>query len=315
MHMAKDISDALTAVANLRSAYISSDRDKIFTRHLDRLLQRDANGQLMPQPVTFTVTGDTHGIVLVEAPGGGKTSLVHHALTNHPVLQSDDPTYRPWISVRVPSPATLKSLGLEILRETGYPDVSASKKEWDIWRLVRFRMQSLGTIVLWIDEAHDLFRAGAGIENILKMLKSIMQGEGAVILILTGIETLWQIASYDDQVKRRYSKVTLPAISTSRHEKMLSGIIQAFCHDAGLLPPAETDILDRLVFASRDRFGRCIENIIAALELAILNGDTQLTIDHFAEAWAMQEGVAPGKNVFISSLWKQIDLSKLHESF
>ena len=41
------------------------------------------------------------------------------------------------------------------------------------------------------------------IEDMLKTLKSLMQGEGAVIVVLTGSETLWQIASYDDQVKRR----------------------------------------------------------------------------------------------------------------
>ncbi|MDD9738015.1 TniB family NTP-binding protein [Seohaeicola sp. SP36] len=312
--MAKDLSAALAAVSTLRGKYINTPRDEIFKQHLDRLLQRDATGQLLPKPVTFTATGDTHGIALVEAPGGGKTSLVHHVLKNHPALTSDDPGCRPWIGVRVPSPATLKSLGLEILRETGYPEVSVSKKEWDIWRLVRVRLQRLGTIVLWIDEAHDLFRAGAGIENILKMLKSVMQGEGAVILILTGVETLWQIASYDDQVKRRYSKVTLPAISASTHENALSGIINKFCNVADLLPPTEPNLVDRLVYASRGRFGRCIENIIAALEVAALNGETQVTVQHFADAWAMQEGVVPGKNVFLSPRWRQIDLSTLHEA-
>ena len=87
--------------------------------------------------------------------------------------------------------------------------------------LVRSRLKMLGTVVLWIDEAHDLFRAGKAIEDILKVLKSVMQGDGAVILVLTGVDILWQMASYDDQVKRRFSKVTLPPISASTHEKSL----------------------------------------------------------------------------------------------
>ncbi len=312
--MAKIASDPFLKIAKLRGKYIETPRDSILQQHLDRLLQRDAAGQLLPKPVTFTATGDTHGIALVEGAGGGKTSLVHHVLKNHPALQSGDPDVRPWIGVRVPSPATLKSLGLEILRESGYPEVSAKRKEWDIWRLVRFRLQQLGTVVLWIDEAHDLFRAGKGIEDILKMLKSVMQGEGAVILILTGIESLWRMASYDDQVKRRYSKVTLPAVSAATHEKMLRGFINGFCKEAALAPPAEIDLIDRLVCASRGRFGRCIENIIGALEVALLRGESQLTAQHFAEAWAMQEGVFPGKNVFLSPRWASIDLAKLHEA-
>ncbi|MWB79865.1 AAA family ATPase [Pseudooceanicola sp. 216_PA32_1] len=313
--MAKLVADPFTTIADLRDTYITTPRDKILQQHLDRLLRHDAEGQPLAEPVTFTSTGDTHGIVLVEGPGGGKTSLVHHVLKNHPALQSDDPACKPWVGVRVPSPATLKSLGLEILKETGYPEVSPKRKEWDIWRLVRFRMQELGTVVLWIDEAHDLFRAGKGIEDILKMLKSIMQGEGAVILILTGIDSLWNIASYDDQVKRRYSKVTLPAISASTHEKMLRGLMDGFCMKAVLEPPApQPDLIARLVYASRGRFGRCSENIIAAIEVALLNGDSQLTAQHFAHSWAMQEGVMPGKNVFLAPRWGEIDLTKLHEA-
>lgn len=187
--MDKRGTDPFRVSAELRANYIETARDKILQEHFELLLQHDAKGQPMAKPVTFTSTGETHGIVLVEGPGGGKTSLVHHFLKTHPALQSEEPGHKPWIGVRVPSPATLKSLGLEILRATGYPEVSSKRKEWDIWRLVRFRMQQLGTAVLWIDEAHDLFRAGKAIEDILKMLKSVMQGEGAVIVILTGIDS------------------------------------------------------------------------------------------------------------------------------
>ena len=69
-----------------------------------------------------------------------------------------------------------------------------------------------------------------------------------------------------------------------------------------------------VIYASRGRFGRCIENIIAALEVAALRGESQLTMQHFAESWAMQEGVVPGKNVFLSPRWASIDLAKLHEA-
>lgn len=196
--MTPDAISRLAAITGLRGKYIRTERDDIFRAHLDRLLVSDASGQPLPKPVLFTATGETRGIALVDGSGGGKTSLVHRALSRHPALQSDNPNFRPWIGVRVPSPATLKSLGLEILRQSGYPEVSTTRWQWDFWNLVRHRLQELGTVILWIDEAHDMFRAGKDIEDILKVLKSVMQGEGAVILVLTGVETLWQMASYDD---------------------------------------------------------------------------------------------------------------------
>lgn len=303
--------DTCAITDDLRSAYVHTGRDEAFLVHLNRLLKRDEAGRPVAEPVVFTATGETRGIVLVDGAGGGKTSLVHRALSQHPALRADAPDKVRWISVRVPSPATLKSLGLEILRQSGYPEVSESRKRWDIWNLVRQRMQRLGTVVLWIDEAHDLFRANKPheIEDMLKTLKALMQGDGAVIVILTGIEILWQIASFDDQVKRRYSKVDLPSVSEATDGKLLWRIIEKYSADAGLEPPEQGDLVARLVHASRGRFGRCIENTINAIETALLAGDEFLDVQHFAEAWGMQEGCALGENVFLSPRWSQIDLN------
>lgn len=300
--------DAFAALGDLRGTYIRTPRDDLFRAHLDRLLKRDADGTLTAAPVTFTATGETRGIAVVEGPGGGKTSLVHHVLSTHPALQSDDPMRQTVFAVQVPSPATLKSLGLEILRASGYPEVSPSKKEWQIWTDVRHRLAMRGTVVLWLDEAHDLFRAGRAVEDILKMLKSVMQGEGAVIVVLSGIETLWQIASCDHQVRRRYSKVKLPPVSAAKDGPALEGVIGSFSARVGLEPALEGDLVDSLVHASRNRFGLCIENTLAALETAVLQGAPRLETRHFAEAWGMQEGCNPGQNVFLSPRWAQIDL-------
>ena len=305
------VDDRLATLAGLRDKYVRTDRDALFRSHLDRLLKRGADGTLLPDPVTFTATGETRGIALVEEAGGGKTSLVYHVLNTHPALQSDDPRIDRWIKVEVPSPATLKSLGLEILRKTGYPEVSSSRRQWDIWRLVRRNFAKLGTVVLWIDEAHDLFRAGnpQDVEDILKFLKSLMQGEHAVIVVLTGVDALWQMASYDEQVKRRYSKVNLPAVSATSHGPMFDQVLQTFCAELALEPPEAPDLVERLLHASRYRFGRCFETILAALEIAVVEGAARLEIAHFAEAFAMQEGCAVGRNVFLSPNWTQINLA------
>jgi len=306
------INEKLAAVDRLRDKYLSTPRDAQFRSYLDRLLQRDEQGNLIAAPRLYTKNGDARGIAVVEPAGGGKTSLIHHGLKTHPALQPRDAAHQPWVGVRVPSPATAKSLGIEILNASGYPSVSRSQTEDDIMRKVRHHFKLRGTAILWIDEAHDLFGAGSKfqVDVFVKTVRNLMQGDGAVSVVLSGVESLWQIASCDAQVTRRYWRLPLADVSPHSDRKALTKVIASFCNAVGFLPPSDEDIVDRLVHASRNRFGRCIENILAALEAAALDDVEQLTINHFAESWGMQEGCAMGQNVFLARNWAKIDLGE-----
>jgi hypothetical protein len=304
------------AVESLRDIYVKSERDAVFREYLDRLITFSPVPDEAGKPVTFTRTGETRGIILIDGAGGGKTSLIDKALRSHPALEASSGALRPWIGVSVPSPATLKSLGRAILSQTGYPEVPERKPVWDIWTLVRNRLKALGTTVLWIDEAHDLFHSDARHEvyRVLRMLKSLMQGDGAVIVVLSGVEALWDIASYDDQVKRRYAKLELPRVTLASHGDDLMSIIDGYCERVGLQFAMTEDLLPRLIHASRGRFGRCIEFTVHAIEVALSREHQALTPDHYAEAWAMQEGCAPGKNVFLAPKWSQINLTARNQA-
>lgn len=306
------INAKLAAVDRLRDKYLATPRDAQFQKYLDRLLQRDDQGNLIPKPRLFNKAGDTRGIAVVEPAGGGKTSLVLHGLKTHPALQPRDASHQPWVGVRVPSPPTAKSLGIEILKASGYPSVSRSQTEDDIMRKVRHHFKLRGTAILWIDEAHDLFGAGSKfkVDVFLKTVRNLMQGDDAVSVVLSGIESLWQIASCDAQVTRRYWRLPLADVSPHSDRKALTKVIAGFSGAAGMRPPSDEDLVDRLVHASRNRFGRCIENILAALEAAAMDDADELTINHFAESWGMQEGCGMGQNVFLARHWARIDLGE-----
>jgi hypothetical protein len=79
---------------------------------------------------------------------------------------------------------------------------------------------------------------------------------------------------------------------------------------SGMRSPSDEDLVVRLLHASRNRFGRWIENILAAFEVAALDDANELTINHFAESWGMQEGCPMGQNVFLARHWAKIDLSE-----
>jgi hypothetical protein len=296
-------------LSELRAIHVRTERDEEFRRHLDRLLRRDGNGVLIGEPIRFTGTEETRGIVIIDGPGGGKTELVDYGLKKHPALQTVADDGRPkYLSVRVPNPATLKSVGLEILRASGYADISDRRERWSIWDIVRKRLALLGTVVLWIDEAHDLFNSvnSRETEDILNTLKSPMQGAGSVIVILSGIKRLWTLAETDSQLKRRFTMFKLPSITMAGDGKTLSELTSEFCKRADLQPPKDDDLVLRLIHASRGRFGRCIENIINAIESALLNNQRKLDIQNFAEVYAMSEGCNPAANIFLAKNWGDI---------
>jgi len=168
----------------------------------------------------------------------------------------------------------------------------------------------LQTVVLWIDEAHDLFVSGTPREagEVLKTLKSLLQGDAAVIVILSGVEELWRVTSFDRQVSRRYAKMILPPVSAAADGPVLSKALTGYCALAGVAPPEDDDLIPRLIHAARGRFGLCLEAMGNAIELAADADEPEVTIHHFARNFAMQEGCEPLRNPFLSSRWSLIDV-------
>ena len=262
-----------------------------------------------PDAVPLTISGPQFtriGPLLASKtfPCSWSVVTVAHALASHPALQAGGHGCPAWLGVSVPSPATLKSLGFEILRQSGYPHVSGYRETWSIWDQIRSRLKMLGICILWIDEAHDLFCKDSGL--ILRALKSLMQGEAAVIVILSGTERLAEIIRSDPQVQRRFSTMQLRPVSAATDGEDFQDLVAAYSQRAGLRPEFSGDLVARLFHGARYRFGRSIETLLNAIETALGHGADYLTDDHFARVWAMQEGCGPGENVFLVDDWADI---------
>lgn len=306
-------SDTFEAAQRLRETYVRTPRDTAFQNLIDGLLRRDERGSPLPEARHFTDTGETRGVMVVAGSGGGKTTMIKHVLANHPALVSEDPSFMPLVAVRVPSPASTKGLGRAVLDATGYSASDQRLVERQIWSRVRHRFQQLKTVVLWIDEAQELFRTKGQQEtrNMLNTIKSQMQGEGSVIVIMSGIDELRQIASTDRQITRRFRTMTLRDVTEAADGDMLWSVLKGFCGKSDLLAPDRADLIGRLIHACRGQFGLCIEMIVDAVELALNAGADVLDNQHFAETFAMYTDCDFGKNVFLARRWSQIDLDRL----
>ena len=314
----KMTSEKAAKLIHLRSLHIPTERDRAITHQLGRelLVETDASGNLVPVPVRHTAGLETRGIMIVEPPGGGKTTAVSWGLSKCEALNPPDGPPR-HLHVPVPSPASLKSLGFEILSKTGFEGVSDRATVWQIWTAVRHRLAHLGIVVLWIDEAHDLFlcRSAREIDDTLKMIKSMMQGPEAVIVILSGTDRLSEITSYDPQVNRRFTKIVPKDLVIGADEARLSKLVADYTRAAGLELDWNDAMSSRLIHGSRRRFGRAVETIINAIEVAFNDGVDALSVTQFTEAWGMQEGCAWDENVFVRKDWASMSLDDAAEEF
>lgn len=284
------------ALEKLSKLHIGSSRDAEVASHITRLLNKDADGNVTHVARTFTRTGETRGFMMVADPGSGKSHLIDRSLAKQAALSVGEFGRPRYLKCPVPSPATFKSMTLALLKEAGYPDGNPRKEAWSLWQEFRHRLSLLGITVVWIDEAQDLFCADRNL--ILRALKSLMQGENAVVVILSGTAQLAQVIGTDPQVKRRFTAMVLPDLVEQVDGANFAEIIVQYCLRLGLRAPVEADLVGRLFHAARYRFGRAVEMLLAALEIALERNADDLTMDHFAAAYAMSEACTAAENVF-----------------
>lgn len=284
------------ALERVRSLHIGSARDAEAAMHTTRLLATDEQGALTPVAKRFTRTGETRGVMLIGGPGSGKSHLLERTLSKLTVLQEGEYGRPRYLGCSVPSPATFKSMTLALLAESGYPIDNPRKEAWSLWQDLRHRLQLLGISVLWIDEAQDLFCADRKL--ILRALKSLMQGDNAVIVVLSGTEDLAKVIRTDPQVQRRFTAMVLPDLVEQVDGDSFRDVITQYCERVGLSAPVEADLIGRIFHGARYRFGRALELLLQAMEIAIGRGDEDLDIGHFAAAYAMNEACTAADNVF-----------------
>ena len=298
-------------ISELRGHYIVTKRDAMIRREIDRLLKRNGDGALIPEPVRFSGGEETHGIVITDEAGGGKSTILRRVLSTHETLGPGPQGDARYLVARVFSPATLKSFGCEVLRTTGYHEISERRERWSIWRILRHRLTMLGVVCLVIEEAHDLRSSGSVREamDILNACKSLLSSDPPIIVLLCGIPSLNELVGMDPQADRRFTKVALPPVTVAHDAPKLRNLMVEYCDKAGLVPPERTDLVPRLIHASANRFGMSIENIVNAIEEALTEGSEALTLAHFARSWAATNAVDVSRNPFVSNEWASIPVA------
>ncbi|MDM7458009.1 MAG: TniB family NTP-binding protein [Paracoccus sp. (in: a-proteobacteria)] len=258
------------------------------------------------------------GIALIGASGSGKSTLAARLFRVTPdlVLAQDGLSRCDVVSLTVPSPATLKSVGRAILEALGYP-LKRERTADAIWELVRVFLKERQVLFLHLDEAQDIARhqTPKEMQAVINTLKTMMQHPSwPVGLILSGMPALRDILNVDPQLARRVIPIELPRLSPIGDIEPLTEMTAFYAQEGGLAPadPRENaDIAARLIEASDREFGLAIEITIDAVEEALRAKASKISKSHFAAAFARRSSCIDGLNPFIIDDYDRLDVRKL----
>jgi len=297
----------------VKGRYVDTDWDDDLRRVFNNLLRtvvtrRVHKGQAMPD------RRETRALVVVGEAGTGKTESLRHLFLTHPSLPGYDRIGSgcPLVTVTVPSPCTLKTLGMRILNALGYP-LARDKKEHLVWDDVRTHLQLSGVLVLHLDEMHNLTdRANVDeIDTIRKTLKSLMASTTwPVGLVISGIPDIVPDLQKIDEIRRRGRFIRVPLLKLPADLEMIKMVIAGLADRAGIAVEAglADAVAPRLGHAALARFGILLELVHEAIEIA-LQGDEPLSLESFATAYTDRTGVGQLMNPFVAPYWSEIDCS------
>jgi type II secretory pathway predicted ATPase ExeA len=258
------------------------------------------------------------GIVLYGSSGSGKSTVIDYVLDHHPHLQPkrvvrrgvERITKTDVCAIKASSPASLKSVGQNILAELGYKsDVDPlnlnNKEAHYIWNLVRQYLKKSGVLVLFIDEAQDFIinQNRTEINKVISTLKSLLQDkEWPVCVVLAGMPELNTLVQRDDQLVNRTKRISCTKLVAETHKADVLSIVSHYASvvDIGLHPDLrKVSFVRRLLHASSGDFGKTVQEIIRGLTVSIENQSKEVTVADFAAGFYEKYKLVDAANPYL----------------
>lgn len=275
---------ATEILGRVNAVYVESGRDTVLRNSFDRFLS------YVMAPQRYGRQGKGNAFFITGESGAGKTDIVEHLLKEHPVMQPVDTgtaIVRPWATVSLQGPATLRTLGLGIFDAIQYR-TKPNIKEAEVWRILPDQIKTSKILIIHIDETQHLLARGADQLQVASAIKGLMNfTPWPVSFILSGMPALNELILHDDQAERRNFSLALPPVHPEDDRDLIVDIIEKQCKAAELSCAdfVRTDMPERIAHAANYQFGRICEVVITGIHVAVLANKPALERDHFAKAY------------------------------
>ncbi|RDD72764.1 TniB family NTP-binding protein [Paracoccus versutus] len=311
--MTTHIPAAAKIVADLKARFFPTPTYRQLQLEFDLLLeQRRANLRQGRQQ-------EVRGLLVVAPSGAGKTTLVARVLRQHPSglrMLTEGEERADIVSMVVPSPATPKGVGLDMLEALGYP-LRRDRSAHIIWQLVKTQFAQRQVLFLHLDEAQDFSRHNNHNDRhaVISTLKSLTQSpQWPVGLILSGTPELLDLVNMDAQLARRLKPVEHRPLKTSVDGGMITAALRQYAAAADItLDDAlcKPRFVHRLVHAADYCFGILVEMICEAIGEVLLAGEDILSTKSFVTCFSRRSGCPEGLNPFVVEDFLALDVRRL----
>lgn len=301
-----DPRDPSACMVWLRERYLKNPRDDLLVETLGEILHTAPDGTLTANPIYLPLTRETRGLLVIGATGDGKTALIRRNLQRNPNIGlTDGMEPGKALYVRVPAEATLKGGASDILKKTGYPTVSDKIRTSDVWDMALHRLKMRGIRILWIDEAHHMLHIKREAEAVLHRLKTLMQVENRIALIVSGVLALDEMIQTAPETSERFFRMHLKPIRTKQERESLYAYIAKCCSSVQLSLPDDQNLVARLEMATNSSLGRSLELTFSAIGRALRRGDGHLTLSDFKRSLDFRRGY-PDDGPFDPEDWVEL---------
>lgn len=222
--------------------YFLTGWDNQFVERLEMVLNRDVEGNLLPQGKTFRM--ERKGVTVTAASQDGKTTMVVQTLKR---LFNDgftDTKCGEHIAYcRLRGDATVKSVCMDLCRTTGYYNFPSKLTRAEAHELATHRLRLAGVKILVIDEAHNILGKN---EPVNLFLKTLAQDGGGFSVILIGTPKVREFIyekSENIEMAERYLDLPLLPFERPQTVGLINGAVKGLARDAGvnLAPSIQVD--------------------------------------------------------------------------
>lgn len=305
-----------TVMKKVKAGYFGTATDKALDTAMDDLFDDflDVMDAAAAPPEDAGHLGrQAEGYVLLclGLSGTRKTSTISRMIRKRPEFEGfslvPEENTSPLISVKAPSPCTLRLLGIEIATAMGYKP-KPSIEENAVWALIRDNLANRRLRFIHIDEMQHVIKSKNvnEIGKIQDTIKGLAQASTwPVWLILSGLPEIGRLIEGDTQVWRRVGHVRFHTISFEKDLVLCRNMVKFFAETkAGIDVSAviTDEQIHRLIHASINRLGIAIDLVHKAIKVALKTKSKELLPVHFASGFERLSGCSEdGLNPFLAA--------------